>query len=151
MQVRMADVYRLAAGGYRAMAQMEQFLQDSGVPHRVLELVRLRTGQINGCAACVDLHAHRAHGAGETDERLWAVAAWRDAPFFTGQERAALALAEAVTRIADNPGGVPDEIWDGAAEHFDERSLAALVMAIASANAWNRVNVATRRTAGTHR
>lgn len=151
MQARMENVYRLAAGGYQALAAMEQFLRDSGVPQHILELVRLRAGQINGCATCVDLHAHRAQQAGENNERLWTVAAWREAPFFTDQERAALALTEAVTRIADNPDGVPDEIWDQAAEHFDEPSLAALVMAIASANAWNRINVTTRRIAGAHR
>ncbi|GAU70568.1 4-carboxymuconolactone decarboxylase family protein [Streptomyces sp. NBRC 110611] len=151
MQARMADVYRLAGGGYQALAAMEQFLQGSGVPRHILELVRLRTGQINGCATCVDLHAHRSHEAGESNERLWAVAAWREAPYFTDQERAALALTEAATRIADNPDGVPDEIWEQAAKHFDESSLAALVMAIASANAWNRINVTTRRTAGSYR
>ncbi|CAM5663057.1 carboxymuconolactone decarboxylase family protein [Streptomyces canarius] len=151
MQARMADVYRLAPEGYQAMTALEQFLQGSGVPQHILELVRLRTGQINGCGTCVDLHAHRAHGRGETDERQWAVAASRETPYFTDQERAALALAEAATRIADNPDGVPDQVWDEAAEHFDDSSLAALVMAIASANAWNRINVTTRRIAGTYR
>ncbi|MEV6810035.1 hypothetical protein [Streptomyces sp. NPDC051132] len=98
--------------------------------------------------ASVDLHAHRAHGAGESNERLWTVAAWRETSYFTDQERAALALTEAVTRIADNPDGVPDDIWNQAAQHFDAPILAALVMAIASANAGNRINVTTRRIAG---
>ncbi|MEW2306579.1 carboxymuconolactone decarboxylase family protein [Streptomyces sp. NPDC006655] len=147
----MADVYRVAGGGHQAMVAMEEFLQGSGVPRHILERVGLRSGQTNGCATCVDLHAHRAHEAGEGLERLWAVAAWREAPFFTDQERAALALTEAVTRIADNPEGVPDDVWDQAAEHFDASSLAALAMAIASANAWNRINVATRRIAGSAR
>ncbi len=88
---------------------------------------------------------------GESDERLWSVAAWRDAPYFTDPERAALALAEAVTRIADNPGGVPDDVWDAAARHFAPDALAALVMAIASVNAWNRVNVAAGLVAGSFR
>lgn len=148
MEARMPDVYRLAGGGYQALAALEQFLQGSGVPHHILQLVRLRAAQINGCSTCVDLHAHRAHEAGESDERLWTVAAWRETSYFTDQERAALALTEAVTRIADNPDGVPDDIWNQAAQHFDASTLAALVMAIASANAWNRINVTTRRIAG---
>ncbi|WP_192774575.1 carboxymuconolactone decarboxylase family protein [Nonomuraea africana] len=122
-----------------------------GRPEQVLELVRLRASQINGCGICVDMHAYQARQAGESEERLWAVAAWRDAPYFTEAERAALALAEAVTRIADNPAGVPDEVWDRAAEFFDDRALAVLLMAIAAVNAWNRINVATRQVAGSHR
>ncbi|MFE6777283.1 carboxymuconolactone decarboxylase family protein [Streptomyces sp. NPDC057702] len=150
-QPRMANVYKAAKGGYQALSAMEEFLHDSPVADDVLELVRLRVSQINGCAVCVDLHAHRASGAGETNERLWAVAAWRDTPFFTDQERAALALAEAVTRIADDSEGVSDEVWDTAASHFAPDALAALVMAIASVNAWNRVNVAAGLVAGSFR
>lgn len=151
MQPRMADVYKAARRGYQALTAMEEFLHDSAAPDDLLELVRLRVSQINGCSVCVDLHAHRASGAGESDQRLWAVAAWRDTPFFTDGERAALALAEAMTRIADHAAGVPDDVWDAAARHFAPDALAALVMAIASANAWNRVNVATGLVAGSHR
>ncbi|QKW49192.1 carboxymuconolactone decarboxylase family protein [Streptomyces buecherae] len=151
MQPRMANVYKVAGPGYQALAAMEEFLRDSPAPDDILELVRLRVSQINGCSLCVDMHAHRASDAGETNERLWAVAAWRDTPFFTDRERAALALAEAVTRIADNPEGVPDDVWDTAAGHFAPDVLAALVMAIASINAWNRVNVAARLVAGSFR
>ncbi|MEU2725171.1 carboxymuconolactone decarboxylase family protein [Streptomyces smyrnaeus] len=151
MQPRMANVYKVARRGYAALSAMEEFLHDSPAPDDVLELVRLRVSQINGCSVCVDLHSHRAGDAGETNERLWSVAAWRDTPFFTERERAALALAEAVTRIADSPEGVPDDVWDAAARHFAPDALAALVMAIASVNAWNRVNVATRLTAGSFR
>jgi AhpD family alkylhydroperoxidase len=150
VQARMANVYKIAAGGYQAMVAMEGYLRDSGVPQRILELVRLRASQINGCGICVDSHARKAQKAGESDERLWATAAWRDAPYFTDQERAALALTEAVTRIADSPSGVPDDVWNQAAEHFGEEALAALVMAIASVNAWNRINVATRQIAGSY-
>jgi AhpD family alkylhydroperoxidase len=140
----MGDVYKLAGGGYRALSAMEEFLRTGPAPDSVLELVRLRVSQINHCSVCVDLHSHRARKAGEADERLWAVAAWRDTRLFTDQERAALALAEAATRVADNPDGVPDEIWAEAARHFAPEALAALVMAIASVNAWNRVNIAAR-------
>ncbi|MFI0864756.1 carboxymuconolactone decarboxylase family protein [Streptomyces smyrnaeus] len=151
MQPRMANVYKVARRGYQALSAMEEFLHDSPAPDDVLELVRLRVSQINGCSVCVDLHSHRASDAGETNQRLWSVAAWRDTPFFAERERAALALAEAITRVADSPEGVPDDVWDAAARHFDPDALAALVMAIASVNAWNRVNVATRLTAGSFR
>ncbi|MFD9893800.1 carboxymuconolactone decarboxylase family protein, partial [Amycolatopsis sp. NPDC059027] len=97
---------------------------------------------------CVDMHARDAKKAGETDERLWSVAAWREAPYYTDEERAALALTEAATRLADRSDPVPDDVWDDAADHFDEESLAALVVAIAAINAWNRINVTTRQLAG---
>lgn len=151
MQARMSNVYKLAAGGYQAMAALENYLQDSSVPQQILELVRVRASQINGCGICVDMHSRDAQKAGESDERLWAVAAWREAPYFTDQERAALALTEAATRIADNPQGVPEEVWDQAACHFTDEALAALVMAIASINAWNRINVTTRQITGSFR
>ncbi len=147
----MENIYRAAPGGYRALSAMEEFLRGSSAPDGILELVRLRVSQINGCSLCVDLHSHRASAAGETNERLWAVAAWRDTPYFTDRERAALALAEATTRIADNPDGVPEDVWQEASRHFDEPALAALVMAIASVNAWNRVNLAAGLRAGAHR
>jgi AhpD family alkylhydroperoxidase len=104
--------------------------------------------QINGCSTCVDMGARSARKAGETDERLFATAAWREAPYFTGAERAALALAEAVTRLSDRPDPVPDTIWEEAARHYDERELATLVISIAQSNVWNRINVATRQPAG---
>ncbi len=110
--------------------------------------MHLRASQINGCSVCVDMHARELKKAGETDERLFAVAAWRDAPYFTDAERAALALTEAVTRLSDRADPVPDEIWDEAARHYDEPALAALVLAIATINVWNRLNVTTRQVAG---
>ena len=111
------------------------------MPPRKVELVHLRASQINGCGVCVDMHPRIAKKAGETDERLFAVAAWREAPYFTDAERAALALTEAVTRLSDRADPVPDEIWDEAARHYDEPALAALIIAIASINVWNRLNV----------
>ena len=107
----------------------------------------LRASQINGCSVCVDMHPRMLKKAGETDERLFAVAAWRDAPYFSDAERAALALTEAVTRLSDRADPVPDEIWDEAARHYDEKALAALVIEIALINVWNRFNVTTRQVA----
>jgi len=120
----------------------------SDVPLRTINLVHLRASQINGCSVCVDMHARDLKKAGETDERLFAVAAWRDAPCFTDAERAALALTEAATRLSDRADAVPDEVWNEAARHYDEPALAVLVLNIALINFWNRVNVATRQVAG---
>jgi AhpD family alkylhydroperoxidase len=120
--------------------------KSGAVPQKTLGLVHLRASQINGCSVCVDLSYRFRRG--ESDERLFAVAAWRDAPFFTDAERAALALTEAVTRLADRPDAVPDEIWNEAARHYDERALTALLLFIAVTNVWNRLNVATRQIAG---
>jgi len=119
-----------------------------GVPSATLELVHLRASQINGCSACVDSGARSAKKVGETDERLFAVAAWREAPYFTDAERAALALAEAATRLADRADPVPDSIWDEATRHYDEQGLAALILMIATTNLFNRLNATTRQVAG---
>ena len=114
------------------------------------ELLHLRASQINGCSVCIDMHAKGARQAGESEERVFAVAAWRDTPYFSDAERAALALTEAVTRLADRPEPEPDEIWDAAAEHFDETQLGALVLDIGLINLWNRLNVATQQIVGEH-
>ncbi|MGH7921106.1 MAG: carboxymuconolactone decarboxylase family protein, partial [Candidatus Dormibacteraceae bacterium] len=121
-----------------------------GVSGKVLGLIHLRVSQINGCSFCVDSARPQegAPGMGDTIERLFAVAAWHESPYFSDAERAALALAESVTRIADQPDPVPDAIWDEAAKHYDEKALAALLIAIATVNAWNRFNVAVRQPAG---
>jgi AhpD family alkylhydroperoxidase len=121
----------------------------SGVPRATLELVHLRASQINGCAWCVVSGTEQATKAGETTERLAAVVAWREAPYFDDAERAALALTEAATRLADRPDPVPDEIWDAAARHYDERQLAGIVLMIGITNLFNRFNVTTRQIAGT--
>ena len=121
---------------------------ENGVPETTRKLVHLRASQINGCSVCVDMHARELKQAKESDERLFTVAAWRDAPYFTDAERAALALTEAVTRISDRPDPVSDEIWDEAARHYDEPALAALVLQISLINTFNRINVATRQVAG---
>jgi len=132
----------------QALFALNKATEKGGVPSKTIGLVQLRASQINGCSVCIDLHARDLKKAGETDDRLFAVAAWRDAPYFTDAERAALALGEAVTRLSDRPDPVPDEVWEEAARHFDERALAALITAIAVINVWNRLNVATRQVAG---
>jgi AhpD family alkylhydroperoxidase len=113
-----------------------------------LELVHLRASQINGCSVCVDMHAKALRKAGESEERVFAVGAWRETPFFSAAERAALELTEALTRLADRGDAVPDALWDEVCEHFDEQQRAALVLDIGSINLWNRLNVATRQIVG---
>jgi AhpD family alkylhydroperoxidase len=119
-----------------------------GVPPRTLDLVYLRASQINSCSVCVDMHSRQARKGGETDERLFAVAAWRESPYFSDAERAALALAESVTRLSDQADPVPDKIWDEAARHYDEPALASLLLAISTVNLWNRLNASTKQVAG---
>jgi AhpD family alkylhydroperoxidase len=132
----------------RGIQQLLKATREGGVPQTTLELVHLRASQINGCSFCVDSGARSARRAGEADERLFAVAAWREAPYFTDAARAALALTEAVTRLADRVDPVPGEIWDEAALYYDEHGLAALVLMIATTNLFNRLNATTRQLAG---
>jgi len=132
----------------QAIQRLFKATEHGGVPPATLELVHLRTSQINGCSACVDSGARSARKAGETEERLFAVAAWREAPYFTDAERAALALAEAATRLADRPDPVPDDIWEQAAAQYDEQQLAAVIFMIAVTNLFNRLNATTRQVAG---
>ena len=142
----------IVPGALQAMQAMqslrESVKQQGVVPWRTIDLVQLRVSQINGCSACVEEHSRLLKEAGETDERLFAVAAWRDAPSFSAAERAALAFAEAVTRIADQADPVPDAIWDEAVRHYDEQELATLVLMIATANLFTRLGTATRQGAG---
>jgi AhpD family alkylhydroperoxidase len=114
----------------------------------IRKLVELRASQINGCSVCVLMHAEELKKAGDSDRRIFSVAAWRDTSCFTDEERAALALTESVTRLSDRADPVPDDIWNEAARHFDERQLAALVVEIASINVWNRLNASVRQVAG---
>ncbi len=148
MQARMTHPAFLIPEAMKGLRAYGAAAQERGVPATTLELVYLRAGQINGCGVCVELHSNELKKAGETDERIFAVAAWRDAPYFTDAERAALALTEAVTRIADRPESVSDAIWAEASRNYDEQGLAALLIAISSINVWNRLNVATRQVPG---
>jgi AhpD family alkylhydroperoxidase len=148
MQARMNNPAMVVPKAMQALQAVGALTQNSGLKEGLLELVYLRASQVNGCSVCVDGHPRLAKKAGETDERLFAVAAWRDSPYFTDAERAAFALTEAVTRLSDRSDPVPDDIWNEAAKHYDELRLATLLIAIANINVWNRLNVATRQPAG---
>ncbi len=148
MQARMKNPVMIFPRAMQAMLALNSTIDQSGLPKPTVKLVHLRVSQINGCSVCVDMHARELRQADETDDRLFAVAAWRDAPYFTEAERAALALAECVTRLSDRPDPVPDDIWDEAARHYDEKGLAALLLSIAVINVWNRLNVPIHQIAG---
>ena len=148
LKPRMANPAFILAEGMQALLALGKAVEQSEVPATTIGLVTLRASQINGCSVCVDMHCRNLQEEGETDERIFATAAWRDAPYFTEAERAALELSEAVTRLADQPDPVSDAIWQEAAKHYDEKALAALITAIALVNIWNRFNVATRQIAG---
>lgn len=148
LQARMANPAFAVPGAMDALLALGKAVGGTGLSPITSELVCIRASQINGCGVCLVQHPRIARKLGETDERIWAVAGWRDAPYFDDAERAALALAEAVTRLADHADGVPDEIWDEAARHYDEPQLGALVLTIASVNLWNRLNATTRQVAG---
>ncbi len=147
LTARMASPVMIVNDAMKAMQALAKASEHGGVPHTTNLLVVLRASQINGCSVCVDMHSRELKRAGESDERIFAVGAWRDAPFFTDAERAALDLTEAVTRLSDRPDPVPDAVWNEAARHYDERGLASLLLTISSINVWNRLNVATRQVA----
>jgi AhpD family alkylhydroperoxidase len=132
----------------QALYALNRSTEGKGVSPVLTQMVHLRASQINGCSVCVDMHARELKSAGESDDRVFAVAAWRDAPYFTDAERAALALTEALTRLNDRENPVPDDVFAEAAKHFDEQAMAALILTIAQINVWNRLNVAVRQVAG---
>jgi AhpD family alkylhydroperoxidase len=149
MQPRMPNPATIITEAVKPTQSMWAAAYAAGIPPATLGLVHMRASQINGCAVCMEHGARGARKAGESDERMFTIAAWRDSPFFTDAERAALALTESITRMADQTDPVPDEVWNEAVRHFEQRQLAALVVAIATVNVWNRLNVATRQVAGT--
>jgi AhpD family alkylhydroperoxidase len=148
MKARINNVAMLVPGVMEALQGLSAAAGGHGLPQSTVDLVHLRASQINGCSVCCDMHSRGAKKRGEKDERLFTLAAWRDTPYFSDAERAALALTEALTRIADRPESVSDEIWNEAARHYDEAALASLVVEIAGINAWNRLNIATRQVSG---
>jgi AhpD family alkylhydroperoxidase len=147
MQARMKNPALVLPEALQALTALWKAVEEAGVPSATLDLINLRTSQINGCSVCVE--AAFTMKKEKTDPRLYAVTAWRDMPHFTEAERAALALAEAVTRQSERTEGVSDEIWAEAARHYDEKALAALLLQIALENVWNRLNTAVRQPAGT--
>lgn len=148
MQARLINPALANPAAMKALHALRNAVSNKGVPEATLHMVELRCSQINGGSACVDMHAQDARASGVDDQRLFTVAAWREARWFSAAEQAALALAEAVTRIADQSDPVTDAIWEDARRHHDETALAALLLCIANINVWNRLNVATRQVAG---
>ena len=148
MQPRIEHPVMADPDAMKAMQTLTKVAGRGGLPRETAYLVHLRASQINGCSVCVEMHSRELREAGASEERIATVAAWREAPYFSDAERAALALTEAGTRLADRSDPVPDEIWDEAARHFDEQQLQALVIEIVTINAWNRFNAITRQVAG---
>jgi AhpD family alkylhydroperoxidase len=148
MEPRIENPALTVPGALAALQRLGTTIKHSGLPETTLALVDARASQINGCSVCLDMHTRELKAAGEPDKRIFLLGAWREAPYFSEAERAALALTEAVTRLADRADPVPDEVWDEAARHYDEPELAALVLKIAVINAFNRVNAATRQITG---
>jgi AhpD family alkylhydroperoxidase len=148
MQPRIPNPATLIPDALAPIQQLVKAAHGAGVPETTMTLVHLRVSQVNGCSACVASGVEAARKAGESEERLATVAAWREAPWYTDAERAALALAEAVTRLSDRADPVPEEVWAGAAAHFAATQLAGLVLWVAVTNLFNRVNVSTRQVAG---
>ncbi len=142
------DYNKLAPEAVKAMYTVERYARNSGLESKLLELVRLRASQINGCAYCVDMHTKDARAHGETEQRLYAVAVWREAPFFSERERASLAWTEAVTLISRDH--VPDDVYAAARREFSEKELIDLTMAVIAINGWNRLAISFRALAGTY-
>jgi AhpD family alkylhydroperoxidase len=142
------DLTKADPNAAKAMFGLEQFVRNSGLDHKLVLLVKLRASYINGCAYCVDMHSRDARASGETEQRLYAVPVWRETPFFTPRERAALAWTESVTRISET--GVPDDAFEEARAEFSEAELVALTMAIVAINGWNRLAVSFRTEPGSY-
>jgi len=147
MQERI-NAAKVSPDGYRALVHLENYVRRSGLEASLLELIRMRASQINGCAYCLDMHSKDARAAGETEQRLYGLDAWREAPYYSDRERAALAWTEAVTLV--HQGHVPDEVYDLARRHFTEKELVDLTTAVAAINAWNRLAISLRAPAGTY-
>jgi AhpD family alkylhydroperoxidase len=139
---------QVAPDALKAMHELEKYVHSSGLERPLYELVKIRASQINGCAYCIDMHTKDARKAGETEQRLYALSAWRETPFYSPRERAALAWTEALTLISEN--NVPDSIYESVREHFDEKEIVDLSMAIVAINGWNRLSIGFRTVPGTY-
>jgi AhpD family alkylhydroperoxidase len=142
------DYAKSAPGAYKAMAGLEHYLHECGLEVMLLHLIKLRASQINGCAYCLDMHWKDLRAGGENEQRLYGLDAWRESPYYTDRERAALAWTEAVTEVTK--GHVPDDVYEAARCHFSEKELADLTLAVAAINAWNRLGISARTTPGTY-
>jgi AhpD family alkylhydroperoxidase len=140
--------YHHAAGAYQVMAGLEKYVRNCGLEHPLLELVKTRASQINGCAYCIDMHTKDARAAGETEQRLYALSAWRETPFYSDRERAALEWTEALTLISEND--VPDELFEAVREHFSEEEIVNLSLAVITINGWNRLAIPFRSVPGSY-
>ncbi len=138
-----------APGVFKAMLGLGEYLQECGLEESLINLVHFRASQINGCAYCLDMHSKDLRAAGETEQRLYSLEAWRECPYYTDRERAALAWTEAVTLVAD--GRVPDEVYENVRQHFSEKELADLTLAVVAINGWNRLNIAARIVPGDYK
>lgn len=145
--VRRINSAQIAPGAYEAMQGLQQYTHNSGLESSLLELIKLRASQINGCAYCLDMHSKDARAAGETEQRIYVLSAWHEAPFYSPRERAALAWTEAVTRIGE---GVTEELFASTREHFSDKELVDLTMAIVTINSWNRLAVSLGADVGSY-
>jgi len=143
------NYFKAAPDAYKAMSGLETYLHGCGLEEGLLHLVKLRASQINGCAFCLDMHSKDLRAAGETEQRLYTLDAWRECPWYTDRERAALAWTEALTLITQ--GHVPDAVYEEVRKQFDEKELTDLSLAITTINAWNRLSIAARTTPGTYK
>lgn len=142
------DLVKTAPGAYKAMSSLETYIRQCGLEASLLELIKTRASQINGCAFCLDMHTKDARAHGETEQRLYTLSAWHETPFFTERERAALAWTEALTLIAEDD--ISDELYQAALQHFTEQELVNLSMVIVTINSWNRLSIAFRKMPGTY-
>jgi AhpD family alkylhydroperoxidase len=148
METKRVDYAQVAPGAVHAMSGLEKYIHQSGIEQPLLELVKFRASQINGCAYCLDMHSKDARAAGETEQRLYTLSAWREAPFYTPRERAALAWTEAVTRISE--GAPSEELYEQVREHFDDKELADLTLALVAINGWNRLAISLGADVGSY-
>ncbi len=145
---RRFDLGTAAPGAYRAMLGLERYLKECGLEERLLHLVKLRASQVNGCAFCIDMHWKDARSLGETEQRLYGLAAWEESPYYTDRERAAFRWTESLTLLA--PERVPDAVYEAVRPHFSDKELADLTLAVATINAWNRIAISSRTPPGTY-
>jgi AhpD family alkylhydroperoxidase len=143
------DARRFAPEAQKAMASLEQYLAGCGLDHRLIHLMKMRASQINGCAYCIDMHSKDARALGETEQRLYELDAWRETPFFTDRERAALAWTEAVTLVSQSH--VPDSVYEEVRKQFNEKEIVDLTLVVTTINAWNRLAIALRAVRGHYR